>query len=406
MPNRTYYVRCKTGCLAEALTKEQTLAAIAQAMQTGEVKNVDAGFITRVKEQNADDTIFFWLGTTAEYNAIPEADRLENCLYIKTDDTFETDVVKTLLEFEETLNDNIAKIPPQAEITVNAIRGGEFTCVNEYGDIIEPKKKATTNWTFAIPEYGTYTITGVYNNITRTEAVKVDAVKKYEISMQFYYDNFAENDINTIVDVVNSVGVPETWHVGDEAPLPLTDGTQTVIRIIGKAHDTDTDGAKTKVTFACFGIASSMSDPNADSDDNETGWRDSYMRTVTVPATLEIFPECLKNAIRPVIKTTSAGHKISICFVTYDKLFLLSEVELTGTAAQSFEGEGEQYEYFKNGNNIYNVGPNEQTGWVWLRSPHKDSDYEYLQYRYLKSGSGVYRVQSSISASSYFGFCL
>lgn len=82
---RKYYVICEDKCLFEAMTKEQTLAAIEQAVTTGTIKNVDTGFITKIKEQNAAAPLFFWVGTQAEYNAL--ADKAANCFYIITDDT-------------------------------------------------------------------------------------------------------------------------------------------------------------------------------------------------------------------------------------------------------------------------------------------------------------------------------
>jgi hypothetical protein len=90
MADRQYYVRCKTGCLAEAMTKEETLAAIKQAIETGEIKDVDTGFITKIKEQNAAQGLAFWVGTTAEYNALET--KTDSCFYIITDDTSAEDL--------------------------------------------------------------------------------------------------------------------------------------------------------------------------------------------------------------------------------------------------------------------------------------------------------------------------
>ena len=47
---------------------------------------------------------------------------------------------------------------------------------------------------------------------------------------------------------------------------------------------------------------------------------------------------------------------------TVDKLFLPSEIEVSGTTDYSCEGEGEIYEYFKNAD-MFNK-------WTWLRSPY------------------------------------
>lgn len=85
MAERNYYCFCDAGCKFETMTKEQIIAAIMQAVNEGTISNIDEGFISKVKEQNKGNTLYFWVGTTAEYNALEN--RLENCFYIKTDDT-------------------------------------------------------------------------------------------------------------------------------------------------------------------------------------------------------------------------------------------------------------------------------------------------------------------------------
>lgn len=90
MADRIYFCICDAGCKFETMTKEQILAAIAEA--TGNtVTNVDDAFITKIKEQNKGGTVTIWRGTTAEYNALEERDE-ENCIYIKTDDTTLADI--------------------------------------------------------------------------------------------------------------------------------------------------------------------------------------------------------------------------------------------------------------------------------------------------------------------------
>lgn len=90
MSDRKYYVLCADNCKFESMTKEQILSAIEQAVSTGEIKNVDTGFVTKLKEQNANKALKFWVGTTAEYNALET--KIENCFYIITDDTTADDI--------------------------------------------------------------------------------------------------------------------------------------------------------------------------------------------------------------------------------------------------------------------------------------------------------------------------
>lgn len=80
--NRTYYVICEDNCKFESMTKEQIIAAIAEA--TGETPvHIDDAFITKIKEQNHNGTLKWWVGTQAQYNAIATKDAAT--LYIITD---------------------------------------------------------------------------------------------------------------------------------------------------------------------------------------------------------------------------------------------------------------------------------------------------------------------------------
>ena len=84
MSGRRYFCFCESNCRFETMTKEQILAAIAQAAEHGLVVDPDAGFVTKVKESNAGGYVTFWVGTTAQYNALDSHD--PNCIYVKTDD--------------------------------------------------------------------------------------------------------------------------------------------------------------------------------------------------------------------------------------------------------------------------------------------------------------------------------
>ena len=80
----TYYVLRADNCRFEGMTKEQILAAITQAVETGTIQNVDTGFVTKIKEQNSGSAVTLWVGTRAQYNALVTKE--PNCIYIVTDD--------------------------------------------------------------------------------------------------------------------------------------------------------------------------------------------------------------------------------------------------------------------------------------------------------------------------------
>lgn len=117
---RKYYVLCNSNCKFESMTKEQILTAIEQAISTGEIKDVNSGFVTTIKEQNANYGLKFWIGTTAEYNAI--ADKRPDTLYILSDETTWEDMnaafdeLRAELEMVKTFVGEVEILEAQVEI--------------------------------------------------------------------------------------------------------------------------------------------------------------------------------------------------------------------------------------------------------------------------------------------------
>jgi hypothetical protein len=96
---KKYYCFCSSNCKYETMTKEQILAAITQAITTGVVGDVDTGFVTKLQEQNRRDAVTMWVGTQAQYNALPSI--ANNCLYIITDDTTNDDIMRAVADAQE-----------------------------------------------------------------------------------------------------------------------------------------------------------------------------------------------------------------------------------------------------------------------------------------------------------------
>ena len=94
MSDRNYWVLCDDNCKFPAMTAEQIIAAIAEA--TGETPvHIDDAFITKIKEQNRQGALRFWIGSRAEYNAISE--KANDVLYIVTGET-ELDVLQAQIQ--------------------------------------------------------------------------------------------------------------------------------------------------------------------------------------------------------------------------------------------------------------------------------------------------------------------
>lgn len=98
--SETVNVRGSSDSLYEGMTKEDIITAIEQATG-GEVGDLDTGFITIWKEQNAGVGIKLWVGTTAQYEALDPAPA--NTIYIKTDDTSISDINSAITAIQTAL---------------------------------------------------------------------------------------------------------------------------------------------------------------------------------------------------------------------------------------------------------------------------------------------------------------
>lgn len=103
----TVYVICDQNCKFEGMTKEQILTAIMQAVEGGEIKDVDTGFITTIKTINGTPLKFF-VGEQAAYDELSDDDK-QNLFAIITNDTTSEGLLATIKEIYaniETLQKN------------------------------------------------------------------------------------------------------------------------------------------------------------------------------------------------------------------------------------------------------------------------------------------------------------
>lgn len=111
MAERNYYVIDEGKCLFPAMTKEQTLTAITEAVESGKIRNVDTGFVTTIKEINGNSPLRFWVGTAAEYNAIKNPE--QNCFYILSDEGDGTEIelaISELLKSVQSLTNAVDRV--------------------------------------------------------------------------------------------------------------------------------------------------------------------------------------------------------------------------------------------------------------------------------------------------------
>lgn len=222
-----------------------------------------------------------------------------------------------------------------------------------------------------------------------------------------------DNDWATIAAVSAAGQAASFWKVGDTKTETLN-GTSYTFRIAGFDHDdlnssdakysdSSYNGGKKKagITFEMVEIFNTTYYMNS-SDTNSGGWDSSYMRKTVMQTMKGYMSSALKNALRTVSKLASAGSASSTIKTSADELFLLSEVEVKGTANYSYAGEGTQYAYYKAGNSAIKKKSGNAYYW-WLRSPRSSSTNVFV---------GVYSdgsLNNSIASGSYgvaFGFCI
>ena len=115
----------------ESMTKEQILAAIANAITTGQVTGDYTAFIEMIKEQNKGAGVKIWLGTQAELLALPEID--ENTIYYVTDMSTMADLDAALTTLKQQLSSGDFKVgaaDKATNVTTN-INGKAITSIFE-----------------------------------------------------------------------------------------------------------------------------------------------------------------------------------------------------------------------------------------------------------------------------------
>ena len=253
----------------------------------------------------------------------------------------------------------------------------------------------------------TYTDTGLTAGTTYYyRAFAYNAKKKYQteyrvasLTATAIYSNFADNDWDAIIYACHLGNVPDTWVAGDSKTMTI-DGVNYQFDIVGKNHDTYTAGGIAPLTFGlhdCYGTKYPMNS----SYTNSTGWNDSKMRTETLPAIIAKMPENIQNGIRAVNKLTATSKADSTIKTASDKLFTFSEMEVYGSAKNSYSGEGKQYDYYKAGNSkVKKVGVTASV-W-WLRSPFRRDSYSFC---IVYTDGSVSNDGANNSDGVCFGFC-
>ena len=253
----------------------------------------------------------------------------------------------------------------------------------------------------------TVTVTGKANgSATITVSVgagtnhTAPANKTCAVTVSFFDGTFANNDWSDIIAACQSRSVPDSWVVGNSKTMTIN-GTDYQIDIIGKNHDTYSDGSGTApLTFQlhdCYGTKHQMNSSNT----NSGGYGSSAMHTTHLPAILALMPSEVQAGIKQVNKLTSAGSQSSTINTDVSRLFLLSEIEIFGSTTYSKAGEGSQYAYYSAGNSKVKNFSGSANSW-WERSPYGSNSTSFCRVG-SNGDDGIY--SATYSRGVAFGFC-
>lgn len=220
------------------------------------------------------------------------------------------------------------------------------------------------------------------------------------------------------------------WAVGDTKKIVLngkvSDGLtlnnfETYVYIIGFNHNEALEGkgitfqgfktAQTGGTDICLVDSAYYNNKTSgqwfnmnNSDTNVGGWKDSLMRTVTMPLIRSALPSDLSSIIKPTYKYTDNvggdnGSVESNVSATQDDIFLLGEYEIYGVISysNSFENNKQtQYNYYVLGNSKikYKHSDTVSSAFWWGRSPRSDGSYRFC---FVSAGGGTSGGSSSYS---------
>lgn len=302
-------------------------------------------------------------------------------------------VVNSQGGYNDTYASNSCGIRPALVLSSDAL-------VDDSGNVTPPvdltAHKTLINGTVYTVQGGKCMVNGTVYNILKGRTL-INGTG-YDITFKPSYDPvFANNTWEQIIEACHHNAVPDTWKVADRKSMTI-DGEDYLIDIIGKNHDDYADGSgKAPLTFQlhdCYKLKKAMHTTTT----NSKGWSRCDMRETSLPIILKQMPTDVQSGIREVNKLTSESNTI---VTTADKLFLLSEIEIFGSDANSGKGEGTQYDYYKAGNSKVKNYIDSAIEW-WERSPYNDNKRFYCCVNY--KGASISRVANAVSGVA-FAFC-
>lgn len=186
------------------------------------------------------------------------------------------------------------------------------------------------------------------------------------------------------------IDLKDYWNVGDvrKAMLSETEGCEwytshsrqetefVLMNAGGKMLLTPTESGRTTCSFV-VGLKDCLKEEDKINreDTNQGGWESSDIREWCNDWFAQSIPQTLQPIFKNFVNSTYADGKIA---ETTDLFALPAEVEVYGSTKYSAQGEGTQFELYKNPlNRIKCLGPGgHQAGW-WERSPFSSSSTRF-----------------------------
>lgn len=191
------------------------------------------------------------------------------------------------------------------------------------------------------------------------------------------------------------------FQVGDTHSMPIN-GVPYDIEIVDFNHDTlALESGNAPITFGmknCFSTQYRMNTTNT----NVGGYTISEMRGTLNNTIYPQISEEWRAIMRPVTKLTSAGNRLATIDTSTETIFLFSEIELTGTYANSAPGEGTHYPKFPTVASRIKMRAGLVVSW-WLRSPNL---VDATKFCHVITTGGNYAQIASAAEGVAFGFCV
>lgn len=211
------------------------------------------------------------------------------------------------------------------------------------------------------------------------------------------------------------IDLKDYWNVGDVRKVMLseTEGCEwytshsrqeaefVLMNAGGKALLTPTESGRTTCSFV-VGLKDCLKEEDKinKEDTNEGGWETSDVRKWCNDGFAQSIPQTLQPIFKNFVNATYANGKV---VETTDLFALPAEVEVYGSTEYSTQGEGTQFEFYKNPlNRIKCIGSGGYQAYWWERSPR--SGYSaYFCIVYSNGNANNYYYASTTRGLAPFG---